>query len=848
MFSWSFIRRFWERPSARAALATLPVLAVTALLFFESRRSERLLLETEISRQADNAFLQFQGFVAAHVNTLSHVRSYVQAFPEEDARDNFAPFVRRLLAGQTEFCSIVWKNPEGRVQRDVSDGGARTANVLLPETLAAAERKAAANGRPVATRGFDLSPGQTAVTVVLPLQIDGKGVGFVEGTILLTHGIQGLAGQDVSDFWNTEIYDRTGRCVYRAVTDALAAPGRVSPLAAIRHVPVADRAWELRIWPTPLLIASLHTGAPWRILGIGLVATLLLAFANYLLTEHQRRLATALRESTRLAATVEETRRHLSDLVNGIDAAIWESDAGGRHLTFVNDYARKLLGLKPEEWVSEPAFWLEHVHPDDRGQAAANLRAAQVPGETYAAEYRLLDAAGHHPSVREIITVIGFEGQVVGRRGVIVDITARVQAEEALRQSQKLESLGVLAGGIAHDFNNLLTTILGNTEMLKPFLEGQALAGREHLDRIERTTRRLADLTRQMLACSGRGRFSVERVDLNDTIREVAALLTVSTPKNVRVIYQLDPALPSLDGAPTQIRQVILNLLTNAAEAIGNEPDGRVLLRTTAQRLDAGTVAECYPEQRLAPGPYVRLEVSDNGCGMSEETMARIFDPFFTTKFTGRGLGLAALRGIVRGHHGGIRITSQPGEGTVFSLVFPVAEARATVAATLVDAPSDPMDLAHTTALVVDDEEGLRTLMVAALEEEGCTVYEASDGVEGLAQFEAHRDEIDVVVLDLTMPRLGGDEVFRRIRSVSPDTRVILCSGYTEEDIVRRFDGQGLSAFLEKPFKPSELLEKVAAALAGLPGSSAELAVPVKPRQTSGATHNFGRKTPAGKA
>lgn len=818
MVSWLSIRRLRKRPGSfwRALLAMLPVLTITGYLFFESRKSERLLLEAETAHQADNAFLQFQSFVAAHVSVLKDVGSFVLAAPDHTAGSPFNSFVTRLFSGGTEFDNIVWKTPDdGRSQTVRAPGSPGTVNSPPVPLLTDAQEKARNTRLPVATPSYRLGPQAEATTVVVPLLADDRLLGYVEGTIRLTAGARQLFGRDVLDFWNVEVFDRTGRRAFQAMSDGPDSR-HVSPaLVAERHVPVVDRAWKLRLWATPLLIADLHTGASWRILGIGTVAALLLAFANVLLAQREARLAESLRESKRLAADVAASQQHLSEVVNGIEAAIWESDAQMTRFTFVNEYARKLLGILPADWVSEPAFWYQHVHPEDRELAMQNALSAQTPGWTYPVEYRMVDAHGATLWVQELVTVIGEGEDVTGRRNVVVDITARIQAEEALRQSQKLESIGVLAGGIAHDFNNLLTTILGNAEMLAPYVDVTPFNGRVYLDKIERTTRRLAELTRQMLAYSGRGQFTVGRIDLNAAVREMADLLTVSTPKNVQIAYRLAPDLPAIEGGSAQIRQVILNLMTNAVEAIGEKP-GNVVLQTGAVDIDATEASETFAEQGVAPGRYVRLVVSDDGCGMNEETLSKIFDPFFTTKFTGRGLGLAALRGIVRGHHGGIHLFSQPGEGTVFTLVFPALDKRAA----LVPPPTVPVSvrpIGQARVLVVDDEEGLRSLMVSALAEAGCTVYEAGDGEEGLARFEEHADEIDVVVLDLTMPKLGGDEVFRRIRAGHPGMRVILCSGYTEEDIIRHFDGQGLSGFIEKPFRPSELIKKIGEVLAESP-------------------------------
>ena len=833
MVDWLPIRRFWKRspPFLRAALATLPVLAVTCYLYSESKNSERLLLEAETARTADNAVLQFQDFVVTRIDALNDSGNFVLASPGSSGSANFAPFVKRLLAEMHDIESVSWLDPQGSVLQTVNSPYLK-GPITSPTGPAVAEARARAiaSRAPAATGSFALAaPGQDGMIVAVPVFRDAHLEGMVAGTVRLTQAIRVLYGQDVLDFWNLEINDRSGRNVLRSLGSGAIAAKPPAYLLADRHFPVADRAWKLRLWPTPLMVATLRTAAPQRILTIGLLSTLILAIANFLLAQRQSRLGQSLLESERLTADIEATRRHLSDLVNGIEAVIWESDASVQHFTFVNDYARKLLGLNTERWVAEPAFWYENVHPDDRARARENAEAARQPGQSQPVEYRMIDAAGQILWVREIITAIGNTDRVEGLRGVVVDITARVQAEEALRQSQKLESLGVLAGGIAHDFNNLLTTILGNAEMLAPYLATAKSSGKHHLEKIERTTRRLADLTRQMLAYSGRGKFTVDKLDLNNVIIEMTDLLKVSTPKNVRARYQLAPDLPLIEGDPVQIRQIILNLLTNATEAIGDQRSGVVIIRTDTNTLDGDTIESLYPGQNLEPDEYVRLEVSDNGCGMSTETLSKIFDPFFTTKFAGRGLGLAALRGIVRGHRAGIRIVSQEGEGTVFTLLFPArGRAEDTVNRPMSkDQPTVKMEKVR--VLIVDDEEGLRSLMAIALEEAGCTVYQACDGEEGLAQFRRHGHELDVVVLDLTMPKIGGDEVFRRIRASRPQTPVILCSGYTEDDVSRQFKGLGLAGFIEKPFTPSELVKKISAVLSAL--SPAEMPHAPEPAQ-----------------
>lgn len=811
----------------RALLAALPVLAITGYLYFGSANSERLLIEAETARQADNSALQFHAFVETHLDALKGIGNFAASSVASNSGE-YTRFVERAMADTPGFEVIRWYSSTGdpgpSLPADRPDAPVDLDGLIARD----AARKAVASRQPAGTDFFAIAAGQPAVTLALPVFRGPHYEGTVIGAVRLRDAFRALYGADLQDFWNIEVRDHNNQLVFRAVS---------SPAGAVvnSHVAVADRTWKLRLWPTPQFGAALRTAAPQRILALGLLAALSVAAATFLLAQHQSSLAAALRESKRLAVDVLAAQHRLSDLVNGIEAVVWESDLATERFTFVNDYGRKLLGIHERDWVAEPSFWYEHVHPDDRERVRANVQDALLPGRTYPDEYRVVRADERTLWVREIITVIDEDGRALGRRGVIVDITARIQAEEALRQTQKLESLGVLAGGIAHDFNNLLTTILGNAEMLGRQLGSTPPAAAGYLEKIERTTRRLAELTRQMLAYSGRGKFTVAELDLNTIIAEMTDLLTVSTSKNVEVTYHLDPNVPALDGDVTQIRQVVLNLLTNAAEAIGDQARGEVTIRTTPCNLTSADAEQHFPGQELPPGPYAQLEVSDSGCGMAPETLSKIFDPFFTTKFTGRGLGLAALRGIVHGHRGGIRIFSQQGEGTVFTLIFPASAHPHGATADVSRDPAVPRrsERKRLQALIVDDEEGLRTLMAEALREAGFDVLEAADGLQGVAEFRRHAGEIDIVILDLTMPKLNGDEALAQITALRPDACVILCSGYTKEEVDQQFTGRRLAGFIEKPFTPSELITRIRGVLAERRALNAEAAWPRDERRFS---------------
>jgi signal transduction histidine kinase/CheY-like chemotaxis protein/ABC-type amino acid transport substrate-binding protein len=385
----------------------------------------------------------------------------------------------------------------------------------------------------------------------------------------------------------------------------------------------------------------------------------------------------------------------------------------------------------------------------------------------------------------------------------------RLELERQVQHAQKLESLGVLAGGIAHDFNNLLTAMLGhmNVAQLKLAPESPAIP---HLESLERIIHRASDLTRQMLAYSGKGRFVVRPYDLNQVVREMTHLLEVSISKKIALRFHLAESLPPVQADAAQIQQVIMNLVTNASDAIGDR-EGTIRLATSLAELDRRYLDQLYQGQDLAPGSYVALEVSDTGCGMSQEVQGRIFEPFFTTKVTGRGLGLSATLGILKGHHAGIRIYSEAGRGTTFRLLFP--------ACPTCSGEAPPQEAARTprqigTVLLVDDEQMIREAAGAALESLGLQVVTAVDGLDAVEVFTRQKDSIDLVLMDLTMPHMDGREAFQHLRRIRPDIPVILSSGYNEQESIQQFLGRGLAGFLQKPYTLQALERTVQEALA----------------------------------
>jgi PAS domain S-box-containing protein len=385
------------------------------------------------------------------------------------------------------------------------------------------------------------------------------------------------------------------------------------------------------------------------------------------------------------------------------------------------------------------------------------------------------------------------------------DVTEQRNLEQQVLHTQKLESLGVMAGGIAHDFNNLLTGILGNADLALAELSPVAPA-RESVEAIETGARRAADLCRQLLAYSGKGRFLVQPLDVMELVQEMGHLVSVSISKKVVLKYHFAQNLPAVDADATQMRQTIMNLILNASEAIGDR-SGVISVTTGLAHCDAEYLKTCFVADGIQPGDFVYVEVADTGHGMDKATMDRIFDPFFTTKFTGRGLGLAAVLGIVRGHKGAIKVYSEVGRGSSFKLLFPAAENQAREVASA--APSPRTWKGRGQILVVDDEETVRTLTRRMLERVGFTVLTATDGREAVQIFQRLAAEVSLVILDLTMPHLDGEACFRELRLIKPTVQVILSSGYNEQDVVNLFAGKGLAGFIQKPYTSAELIDRV---------------------------------------
>lgn len=506
-------------------------------------------------------------------------------------------------------------------------------------------------------------------------------------------------------------------------------------------------------------------------------------------------------EREKAARELRESENKLRTIFDVVQAGIILINPEGI-IIFANQRMAGMFGCALEELVGSP--YLSHVHPDELSAAHTRIHQLIEGDIDYVHNERryrrndgtdfwgYLSACRHHDA----------DGRFTCFVAAIADLTElklmeekRHKLEQQMLHVQKLESLGVLAGGIAHDFNNILVAITGNVSLaLKRLSPGSPVE--HHLKQIEAAADKAADLARQMLAYSGKGRFVLEPVDLNREVTEMTSMLEVSISKKAVLSFHLASPLPSIEADPTQIRQIVMNLAINASEAIG-EKSGVISISTGCMECDRAYFAESWLDENLTEGPYVFLEVADTGCGMDRATLDRIFEPFFTTKFAGRGLGMAAILGIVRGHKGTIKVYSEPGKGSTFKILFPASEKPAE----LYDPKAGSKQWKGSgIVLLVDDEESIRAIGSEMLMELGFEVVCAEDGAQAVDRYRTKGREIAVVLLDMTMPHMNGEEAFRELRRIDPEVKVVLSSGFSEQEVTQKFPGKGVAGFIQKPY------------------------------------------------
>ena len=548
-----------------------------------------------------------------------------------------------------------------------------------------------------------------------------------------------------------------------------------------------------------------------------------------------------LTEEERLQAARQESEQRYRDLIQGLDAIVWEADARTLAFSFVSRRAETVLGYPVERWTREPDFWAGRIHPDDRDQVMQIYRDAIAGGRDHEFEYRSVAADGREVWLRDIVHVVrDGDGQPTTLRGLTVDLTelkrserALHQSEEQLRQAQKMDAVGKLAGGIAHDFNNLLMIIRGDSDlMLRRLASGHPL--RQNAEGIREAADQAATLTRQLLAFSRKEVVAPRLVDLNAIVASIHAMLQRLLGETINLVTITAPDLGGVKADPGQMEQMILNLCVNARDAM---PDGgRLTVRTVNVDLDE-TAVKRWSDAR--PGAYVMLEVTDTGAGMDEETRLHLFEPFFTTKVQGKGtgLGLSTVYGTVQQSGGHISVESEPGHGSTFQIYLPRVAAPVVIPPDL-RPPAGPARPAAAgdatlapghgeTILLVEDAQRVRAVVREILEMSGYTVLEARHGVEALELSTRHAGTIHLLLTDVVMPQMSGRELSQRLATLRPDLKVLYMSGYTDDAIVRHGVLAAGIAFLSKPFTPDALALKVREVLDGAatgaavtPGSS----------------------------
>ena len=516
-------------------------------------------------------------------------------------------------------------------------------------------------------------------------------------------------------------------------------------------------------------------------------------------------------ERKKVESALQESELRFRTMADAAPVLIWTANSD-RQLDYVNKPWLDFTGRTLDQETGQG--WFDEVHPEDLARWRQVYDRSFDERTHFSAEYRLRRRDGQYRwFLDKGVPRFDLDGRFAGYIGGCVDVHDRRQNEEKLVQSAKLESLGVLAGGIAHDFNNILVGILGNASLLEDYVVAGA-EGREILERVIESSERAAQLIHQMLAYSGRGQFVVEAIDLSRHVRQIVALVHASIPKNIVFELHLQAGLPMILADATQMQQLTMNLVINAAEAMSPQ-GGAVVVSTEARTIDQQIASRNMAGENVPSGDYVVLTVEDKGSGMDEATLARIFDPFFTTKFTGRGLGLAAVLGIVRGQKGAITVDTEVGSGSTFQVLFPALAAFA-------DAPaitSPKRTGGKGTILVVDDEAIVQKTARSALEKLGYEVLVAEDGAEALQIFEQNRDRITLIVLDMTMLVMSTEEILSGLRAIRNKVKIVASSGYNEREFTEKFAGR-MDGFLQKPYTASQLSQVVSLTIAGSAASA----------------------------
>ncbi len=598
--------------------------------------------------------------------------------------------------------------------------------------------------------------------------------------------------------------------------------------------------WQLEFEAAPKFLRTHPVVLAWQSLILGLLLTFF-----WVWYAHFTRKQTLLIEREVVARTdaLNKSKNKLRRIIDNLQDVYFQTDPDG----LIKACSASVIDLLGYSELHVTGSSIQQFHRDKNALGKLFTALQDSPqGKVFNFECDFLHKDGHRIWTSSNAQFIyDNEQHITGIEGTIRDITAKKNDDKEketiqrqLEHAQRLESLGILAGGIAHDFNNILAAIMGNASLADHKVLEHPNESKVHLDKIMRASEKASSLCQQMLAYAGEGSLTIEPINLSSLLHETTDLLNVSISPNVRIHYHLHDALPYIDGDATQLQQLLMNFTTNANEAIDEQ--GEITISTgihaashidlkrqiasnklVSNEIDSNknssnkvspntTDSIKVGPAEAAGGDYVFITFADNGCGMDEETIGKIFDPFFSTKFTGRGLGMSAVLGIIKSHHGYIQVDSRPGHGTSFTVHFPISPKQPNQKKETTS-PSPTLQPAAGVVLVIDDDENILEVAQAMLEDSGWNSMSATDGESGIELFRQHHAEITAIILDMTMPGLNGLATLEGLQAIAADVKIILSSGYSEQKASQHFAGKGIVGFLQKPYSLEQLQRQISA-------------------------------------
>jgi PAS domain S-box-containing protein len=656
-----------------------------------SHHHERATLSLKTSLTAQQVAIRLEDYISVRLLVATALADRWGEYI--DSYESYRNHAENVVANLGGLLALNWVDPAGVIRWVVPEEpnlAAKGRDLMTNPVAGPFLRQAKETGETRVTRPLDLYQGGRGVAAYIPIVSSGKNLGFLNAVFRLAPMIEDCLARGVRENFFFVVREQD-ELIYASgdQESILNDPARES-----EDFHVNNRIWTVTLAPTPSLTETASTTGHDFIFALGMVLAGAAGLLSWRFLEGRSRLKRSEARYRRIIDTARE--------------GIWTVDADAK-TSFVNDRMAGMLGYTAGEMMGRPVN--DFTNDDLRGEAGEYI-AGREAGVAEVHEFPLRRKDGTELwSIMSTTPMYDNDGSYIGALAMVSDITERKRAEQErrdleaqMRQTQKLESLGVLAGGIAHDFNNLLTGIIGNVGMVMDDVTGETPL-RKSIEEIDAAARRAAGLCQVMLTYTGKGQLKVEPVDLNSVVEEMGHLLEVSTSKKATVEYELADDLPSIDADSTQIGQILMNLITNASEALGEE-SGVIVIRTGTMVCDKGFLRDTYLSPTLPAGEYVSLEVRDTGSGMDDDTLEKIFDPFFSTKFVGRGLGLAAVLGIIRSHNGAIKVETSPRLGTTFCVLLPAGRMdKAKRDQPEVPAPAAGGDVAGRTVLVVDDED-----------------------------------------------------------------------------------------------------------------------------------------------